>query len=421
MTDKPKFYGWKLLAVLFVLDFINMGFPYYGGSVISSSMTIPMSRSTYGTAFTLLNLFVGLAAFVVAISIVKYGLRATFAIGSALICLGALFLGYYADKPWHFLVAFGIVIGCGISFATLVPAATAVTRWFRRYRGLAMGIALSASGFAGLGASKFLGRMLQAARGNWHFGWKVVAVAAVGSGLIALLFVRESPESLGQSADGIADSEQGQPTRTDALATKYPWTTKEAYGTSAYWLIALASVAAQVPFFFMVGHWPKNLNGLGVAPSNVTTAMGLLTMGTLLGRWTGGFVMDFMNARRAYMIGLCFYFVASYCALRVTPDSLWTIWVASVFTGAGFGWTFTCMNTCTAHYYGPGAFPKLNGMMVMITSTCASPVGTLGGIIFDRYHSYARVFELNAILAAFAIVVMFFAVMPKPRSPAGTA
>ncbi len=422
MTDKPKFYGWKLLAVLFVLDFINMGFPYYGGSVISSSMTIPMSRSTYGWGFTLLNLFVGLAAFVVAISIVKYGLRATFAIGSALICLGALFLGYYANKPWHFLVALGVVIGTGVSFATLVPAATAVTRWFRRYRGLAMGVALSASGFAGYGASKFLGRILQAAGANWHVGWKMVAAAAVLSGVIALLFVRESPESLGQSVDGIPESEQSQPTRTDALATKYPWTTKEAYRTPAYWLISLASVAAQFPFFFMVAHWPKNLSGLGVAPSNLTTAMGLLTMGTLLGRWMGGFVMDAMNARRAYMIGLCFYFIASFCALRVTPDSVWTsAYIASIFTGAGFGWTFTCMNTCTAHYYGPAAFPKLNGMMVMLTSTSASPAGYVGGLIFDRYHSYARVFELNAILAAFAIVVMFFAVMPKQRGQTGAA
>jgi len=59
--------------------------------------------------------------------------------------------------------------------------------------------------------------------------------------------------------------------------------------------------------------------------------------------------------------------------------------------------------------------------MVMLTSTSASPAGYVGGLIFDRYHSYARVFELNAILAAFAIVVMFFAVMPKPRGQTGAA
>ncbi|MBZ5502169.1 MAG: MFS transporter [Acidobacteriia bacterium] len=420
MANRQEFYGWKLLAVLFSLDFINMGFPYYGGSVISSYMQIPMSRSTYGWAFTLINLFVGLAAVFVAMSIVKFGLRATFVIGSTLICCGSLFLGFYAYKPWHFLIAFGVVNGTGISFATLVPAATAVTRWFRRYRGRAMGIALSASGFAGLAASKFLGRMLKAAGGNWHAGWKIVACAAVLSGLMALLFVRESPESLGQTMDGISELEQSQPSRTDTLATKYSWTTWQAYGTSTYWLIVLASVAAQFPFFFMIAHWPKNLSGAGIAASDVTWAMGLLTMGTLVGRWLGGLLMDVMNARYAYMIGLCFYFLASFCALRVTPDSLWTTaYVASLLTGAAFGWTFTCMNTCTAHYYGPAAFPKLNGMMVMLTSTLASPAGAVGGKIFDRYGSYARAFEFEAVLAAVAILAMAFATMPKPRGASG--
>jgi len=420
VSNKREFYGWKLLAVLFAIDFMNMGFPYYGGSVIGNYMQIPMSRSTYGWGFTLLNLFVGLAAIAVAQSIVKYGLRATFVIGSALICLGSLALGFYAYKPWHYLVAFGVVVGVGISFATLVPAATAVTRWFRRYRGRAMGIALSASGFAGLAASKFLGRMLQAAGGNWHAGWKIVACAAVLSGLIAFVFVKESPESLGQSPDGIPASEQSQPTRTDVLATKHPWTTGEAYRTSAYWLIALASIAAQFPFFFMIAHWPKNLGGLGVAPSTVTTAMGVLTMGTLVGRWLGGLLMDVMNARYAYMIGLCCYFLGAYFAVGAGPHALMFAYAASLLHGGAFGWTFTSMNTCTAHYYGPAAFPKLNGMMVLLTSTMASPAGYVGGRIFDLYGSYARVFELNVVLAAIAIVAKAFAAMPQPRAAAET-
>ena len=108
MTKKPEFYGWRLVAVLFLLDFINMGFPYYGGSIINGYMmhSIAMSRSTLGLGFTILNLCVGLAAIVVAMSIVKYGIRVTFMIGSVLIGVSAVFLGFYASKPWHYLVAF---------------------------------------------------------------------------------------------------------------------------------------------------------------------------------------------------------------------------------------------------------------------------------------------------------------------------
>ena len=421
MTDKPKFYGWKLLAVLFALDFINMGFPYYGGSVINGYMIhqIPMTRSTLGLGFTLINLFVGLAAMLVAMSIVKYGIRATFIAGSALICAGALFLGLYASKPWHYLVAFGVINGTGISFATLVPASTAVTRWFRRYRGRAMGIALSASGFSGFAVSPFLDKMLRIGGGNWRVGWEIVAGAMVVSGLIALLFVRESPESLGQSVDGIPGEQQGQPTRTDALATKYEWTASQAYRTSAYWLIAIGGITCTFPFFFFVAHWILRLRGAGVSSAEAAWAMSLFTIGTLGGRWLGGLLMDIMNARVAFVIGLCVYFLGSYLAIIVRSETLILGYVAAVLYGGAYGWTFTCSNTMTAHYYGPKAFPKLYGTMTLLTSCFASPAGYVGGRIFDLYGTYTRAFELNCVLAAIGIVVISFAAMPKPQSEVG--
>ena len=48
MTSERGFYGWKLVFILWLLDFVNMGFPLYGGAVINTYMLkeIPMSRST---------------------------------------------------------------------------------------------------------------------------------------------------------------------------------------------------------------------------------------------------------------------------------------------------------------------------------------------------------------------------------------
>jgi MFS family permease len=101
-----------------------------------------MTRSTLGLGFTFSKLFVGLSATIVAASILKWGVRKTFAIGSALICAGSLFLAFAASKPWHYLVGYGGIVGVGMGFGTLVPAGTVVTRWFKRYRGRAMGICL---------------------------------------------------------------------------------------------------------------------------------------------------------------------------------------------------------------------------------------------------------------------------------------
>jgi len=49
MTSEHSFYGWKLVFILWLLDFLNMGFPLYGGAVINTYMLkeIPMSRSAF--------------------------------------------------------------------------------------------------------------------------------------------------------------------------------------------------------------------------------------------------------------------------------------------------------------------------------------------------------------------------------------
>jgi MFS family permease len=417
VPEKAKFYGWKLVAVLFLLDFINMGFPYYGGSIINSYMIhdVVMSRATLGWGFTILNLFVGFAAIVVAMSIVKYGLRATFVTGSAIIGLNALFLGFYASKPWHYLVGFGVVNGIGMSFATLVPVATGVTRWFRRYRGTMMGLALSASGISGFALSPLLDKMLRTGGGNWHVGWRIVACAMVVSGLIAFFFVRESPESLGQTVDGLPEERQAQPSRTDALATRHPWTAGEAYGTAAYWLVAIAGIAATFPYFLFIAHWVENLRGVGITPAKASWGLSLLTIGTLAGRWLGGILMDYLNARVVFVLGASIYLISSYLAIESRADTLTLAYVASVLQGLAYGWTYSCSNTMIGHYYGPKAYPKLSGMYILLTSGCASPAGAVGGKIFDVTGSYTKSFELDAALAIIAIVAIVFAAMPTPH------
>lgn len=418
MPERKSFYGWKLVAVLFVLDFINMGFPYYGGTIINSYMIhdIVMKRSTLGLGFTILNLFVGFAAIAVAMSIVKYGIRATFITGSFIIGLNALFLGFVASKPWHYLVAFGVVNGIGMSFATLVPCATAVTRWFRRYRGAMMGLTLSASGISGFALSPLLDKLLREGGGNWHVGWRIVACAMVVSGLIAFLFVKESPESIGQTVDGLPEEQQAQPSRTDALATKHPWTAGEAYRTSAYWLIAIAGIAATFPYFLFIAHWVEHLTGVGITPAKASWGISLLTLGTLGGRWLGGFLMDYLNARLVFVLGVSLYFVSSYLAVTSSVYALNLAYVASALQGVAYGWTYSCTNTMIGHYYGPQGYPKLSGMYIFLTSGFASPAGYVGGKIFDITGSYVKSFELNAALAIVAILAIVFAAMPKPRS-----
>jgi MFS family permease len=421
LATQRKFYGWKLVSALFSLDFLNLGFPVYVGAVINSYMLrqIPMSRSTLGLGFTLLNLFVGLPAVIVGISIVRLGIRATYAIGCSLVFIGSGFLAFFATKPWHFLIAFGVINGIGVCFGDIIPASTAATRWFERYRGRAIGVALSGSGISGFFMAPLIDKLLRANGGNWRLGWEIITAAAVLGGIITLLFVKERPEDLGQTVDGIPKDESpraaGGVHATNTLITDYVWTPREAYRTRTYWLVVIGGLTSQFPFFFFTAHWVLHLQGVGISSVDAAFAMGLFTISCIAGRLIGGWLVDTIAARYAFMIGLCCYLVGSFLALRAAPDALMPAYAAAVLYGLGIGWTFTCMTTCVAHFYGPVAFPKLVGMMLLLTSGGASPAGIIGGKIFDVYGSYTRAFELNVLFALIGIFAMAFARMPHPQ------
>ena len=417
MTSQRAFYGWKLVFILWLLDFLNMGFPLYGGAVINTYMLkeIPMSRSEFGLGFTLLNLFVGIPSILVGASIVRWGIRRTFGIGSALILAGALWLSLITSKPWHYWVGFGMLAATGISFGTIIPAATAITRWFSRYRGRTMAVTLSASGFAGFFVAPTINRILTDNGGNWRQGWAIVAAVSILSAIVAFLLVRERPQDLGQMVDGgPAPGPSAKAVAASARVTKFLWTPQQAYRTQAYWMILIGAIACQFPFFFFTAHWLLHLKGAGVSPADAAFAMGLFTLGAVFGRLIGGWLMDNMEGRYAFMLGLCCYFLGSFLAIRVSPEALWIAYGAAILYGAGFGWTFICFNTVTGHYYGPVAFPKVSGMVLLLAALFCSPAGYAGGKLYDLFHSYKIAFEINSALAAIGIGALFFAQKPEP-------
>jgi MFS family permease len=411
MTTKIKFYGWYLLGFVFAIDFINMGFPYFGGAVINSYMIdrIHMSRGTLGLGFTLINLAVGLTAPLVAVHVVKFGVRKTLVVGCVMIFCSSLFLATLATKPWHYLIAFGVVTGTGIGFATIVPIATLATRWFRRYRGRAIGIALSGSGFAGFFVSSLLDKVLRTVHGNWRVGWYIVSGAFVLSGIMSFLLIKESPEAIGQHVDG--DDEGGVVVSDEPVQRQ--WTAAQAYRTTSFWLIAFAGITHTYTYFFFVAHTILYLRGSGIPSSKAALAMGFFTTSTLVGRWIGGLLMDFLSARVAYAIGLSLVIVGSYYYLLANrPDALIPAYTAAILYGCSHGWVFTCVATMTGNYYGRLVFPKLYGTMMLLISAGASPAGYLGGKMFDIFGSYRPAIITNVALSVVAIVAILLAVVP---------
>lgn len=416
MTEKQSFYGWKLVGVVWLIYFLNMGFAFYGATVINPIMMkdIPMSRAMYGLGFTLLNFFLGFPCLLQAATVTKWGVKTTFVIGSAIIASGCFWMAFVCSEPWHYLVGFGVIIGTGLGFGTIIGLSTTITRWFIRYRGRAMAIAYTASGLGGFVAAPLLNKVIAANDGNWRIGWLVVAGLTTLAALAAIFFIKEYPKDMGQVPDGKALPEE-KDNQQKILATLHEWTPAEAYRTSAFWMVFVGACACQFPLWLFAAHWIPHLKGLGISPSVYAFAMGLFTMASIFGRLIGGWFMDKISARFAFMLGLALYPAGSALAIVITKDTMMMVYAAGILYGAAFGWAWVCLNTTTGHFFGIKAFPKLNGTILMISALVCSPAAIIGGKIFDVYNSYTPAFLLNMGLAVIGMAALAFAKRPEPK------
>ena len=153
----------------------------------------------------------------------------------------------FADKLWHFYLIFGIGTPMGLAFCGWPLLAPALSNWFSKRRGLALGI-----GQVGGGLSFAYGVFAEFAIS--HFGWRM-AYVIVGLSLIAILlplygllfYFNPSEKGLRPYGEAAPDKPP-----SGAQATQRSdwdgWTVAEAMRTHQFWLLVVSQF-----FFWGVG------------------------------------------------------------------------------------------------------------------------------------------------------------------------
>ncbi|KAF9571852.1 hypothetical protein EC968_010580 [Mortierella alpina] len=192
---------------------------------------------TIGTSATyLVGFFTGTCAD-------RWGYRAT-ACSGTLFMTTALVMASFSTQLWHLYLSQGVLFGTGASLVYF-SAIAAPTHWFKRRRGLAMGIAASGSGLGGF----FLAPLTQflADRIGIHWTLRILGICCLFVCGIAslLLFERDKSEQELQ----IMPLDKGR-SQTDA-AGRLPAFSKE---MAFFMLVAfqfLLSMAYLTPIYFM--------------------------------------------------------------------------------------------------------------------------------------------------------------------------
>ncbi|MGB9067186.1 MAG: MFS transporter [Candidatus Acidiferrales bacterium] len=412
MTRQSDFYGWKLLAVFWVILFANFAFPLYGASVVNTYMAeaLHWDRTQLGLAYAIYQLMIGVPAPLIAILIVRKGVRFTAALGCSVVAAGALLMSSVVRTSLQTDLVYGVMIGLGAMTGGVLVSQTAINRWFNRYKGLAITLVHTGGTFGGFVAARSLDKVIHVWGDNWRAGWWLIAANSAICTLLALVFVRERPADLGQFPDGATEaaalsSERAAKERVHK--TNEDWTLMDALRTPAIWLILISLLGFSAGYPLYIAHGNAHLRDLGYTPAQAASSISIMLLSALFGTLFFAAVADRIEPRLVWAAGSIVFAAGMLLAMRASGG--FGLYLYAILLGTSFGVCFSAMMVLPANYYGVKGYPPVISLMMVIGTTAGAVGATLAGLVFDHFHSYSPVFYFVAALSlvsALALLIM---------------
>ncbi len=371
-------YGWVVVWACFVALAVIFGVAYSFAAFFGSFATeFKASRAEVSLVFGLSGLLYFVLGAFGGMLADRFGPRRVTSAGMLCIC-AALVLGSMAHSMLELTLVYGVGLGVGIALV-YTPAIGCVQPWFTRRRGLAAGIAS-----AGIGAGTFGVPLLAAAaitQWQWRGAMLALALGVLLIGLGSTLMLRPAPAAA-RRADGTVP---GTPFGEALRSRSFRW---------LYAMCVLGAPAMFIPF----AHLSASARDMGIADAQSVGLVGLIGIGSLIGRFVIGSVADRVG-RPITLVGvqaslglsmLLWWSASHYPAL-----ALFAFWM-----GLSYGGIVSLMPALCMDLYGARAVSSIIGALYTGAALGNAAGPWLAGRVFDSTGSYATVIIACALLSA---------------------
>jgi len=409
------FYGWYLVVASVVTNTIFSAayFQGFGVLILPIERTFGWDRWVVSAAMSLRQLESGIISPAVGFLLDRYSARKLIFWSAVISGAGFIGLGFTSGIATFFLSFVVISLGAsGVSHAVTWPVI--VSRWFRRNRGLATGLAVTGPIFGS--PIVILNTQIEEA-----YGWRMVVfgygiLILIGITLLSML-VRDRPELYGLRPDGDPAEENvaaERPTDSAPRRTDSGLTLRAVFRTKEFWLFtSYLSGTFAVNSAFQIHMIPYFQQDIGFTATWAAVVMSIVFVISGIGRIGGGYLLDRMDYRLvlavvAGMMGFALMY------LQVVPvQTVWGTLPFALMFGVSFGCLVPMRGAVGSIMFGTRTIGGVLGLLQ------GGPIaaGVIGpfvmGIIFDLNGNYS--------VGIWGLVVISILMMPLSLAMASPA
>jgi MFS family permease len=401
LSDKKQatvFYGWVIVGISAVTLMLAAGVRH------TFSVFFPPILDEFGWSRSDTSIILSLHLFI-------FGVIAPFAGNLAdrwqpkrLMHIGVIIIGVatascsFAYKLWHFYLLFGLLTPIGMSFCNLPLLLPALSNWFYRRLGLAIGLSQIGGGLS----------FVYAIFAQWvisSFGWRI-AYLVVGAMALLLLpihlfFFFYHPREKGLSPYGDSEIPSLERTHSDFAKTlSASRLLNEAIKTSQLWFLVASLFLWSMSLYLILTHQIKLAVDVGYSGMFAASIFGLYGIFMIIGQFASS-ASDWIGREIAVIFATLLKTLALISLLMVRDASSSVhLYIYAICMGFGAGLYVPTLFAGAADIFHGPSFGSINGIILSGMGIGGAIGPWIGGYIFDVLGNYdwAIIFAIISII-----------------------
>lgn len=404
------FYGWLIAGAASLVMIVCFGVQYSFGIFFKSLIAeFGWTRAATSGIFSLYMIMRAIFSIVMGYFSDRRGPRLIVAIGGFFMGLGLL-LASRANAIWQLYILYGGMGGLGAA-SFYVPLASTLSKWFKKKRGLVLGIFTAGVGMGAVIFSPLVEFLISTY--SWRTSYVILGIITWVIILTSVFFLKQSPEEMGLQPNGMKAKGNLRQKLSCREKNEKGISLRGATLSATFWLILIIEVINYMSTITPMVHIVAYATDSGISPMVAASQLAVIGGCSILGRLVMGAASDRVGAKNLLPITLIAEAVMLFFLTQSKDATMFYIF--SIIFGLAYGGSVPLIPAITAEYFGLGSMGTIFGAITFVGVLGGAFGPFMAGYIYDVTARYSIAFSTVGILSIIGTLLSLYLRRLKPH------